>query len=64
MDGLFNEHLIPDFSALVPVLLGGAVIGTTAVARTVSAAALLFSMPRIGYRLGRTARRPTRLSRT
>ncbi|WP_325050212.1 hypothetical protein [Amycolatopsis panacis] len=50
--------------ALVTVLLGGAVIGTTAVARMVSAAALLFSIPHIGYHFGRTSRRPTRFSRT
>ncbi|WP_425548818.1 hypothetical protein [Amycolatopsis ultiminotia] len=56
MDGPFNEHLIRDFGglslALAAVLIGAAVIGTTAVARMVSVAALLFSVPHISYHLG------------
>ncbi|MBB4685549.1 hypothetical protein [Amycolatopsis jiangsuensis] len=62
MDGPFNEHLIRDFGslslALTAVLIGAAVIGTTAVARMASIAALLFSVPHIGYHLGHLAHFP------
>lgn len=56
MDGPFNEHLLRDFGglnlALAATLIGAAVIGTTAVARLASAAALLFGAPHFAYHLG------------
>ncbi|MEV6641197.1 hypothetical protein [Amycolatopsis sp. NPDC051371] len=56
MDGPFNEHLLRDFGglnlALAATLIGAAVIGTTAVARLASVAALLFSVPHFAYHLG------------
>ncbi|WP_328614218.1 hypothetical protein OHS18_39405 [Amycolatopsis sp. NBC_00355] len=56
MDGPFNEHLLRDFGglnlALAALLIGAAVIGTTAVARLAGVAALLFGLPHFLYHLG------------
>lgn len=56
MDGPFNEHLIRDFGglnlALAALLIGAAVIGTTAVARLAAIALLLFGAPHFFYHLG------------
>ncbi|WP_410574081.1 hypothetical protein [Amycolatopsis sp. cmx-4-61] len=56
MDGPFNEHLLRDFGglnlALAALLIGAAVIGTTAVARLAAVAALLFGVPHFLYHLG------------
>lgn len=56
MDGPFNEHLIRDFGglnlALAAILIGAAVIGTTAVARLAALATFLFGMPHFLYHLG------------
>ncbi|MFI5589144.1 hypothetical protein ACIA5G_29100 [Amycolatopsis sp. NPDC051758] len=56
MDGPFNEHLLRDFGglnlALAAMLIGAAVIGTTAVARLAAVAALLFGLPHFLYHLG------------
>ncbi|WP_328443785.1 hypothetical protein [Amycolatopsis sp. NBC_00438] len=56
MDGPFNEHLLRDFGglnlALAALLIGAAVIGTTAVARLAGVAALLFGLPHFFYHLG------------
>ncbi|MGV9359937.1 hypothetical protein [Amycolatopsis sp. NPDC003731] len=56
MDGPFNEHLLRDFGglnlALAALLIGAAVIGTTAVARLVGVAGLLFGLPHFLYHLG------------
>ncbi|GAA4544625.1 hypothetical protein GCM10023192_55570 [Amycolatopsis samaneae] len=55
MDGPFNEHLLRDFGglnlALAVVLVGAAVIGTTATARLAGVAALLFGVPHFAYHL-------------
>ncbi|MET8998057.1 hypothetical protein [Amycolatopsis sp. NPDC004169] len=62
MDGAFNEHLLRDFGglnlALAALLIGAAVIGTTAVARLASVAALLFGVPHFLYHLGHIAHFP------
>jgi hypothetical protein len=56
MDGAFNEHLLRDFGglnlALAALLIGAAVIGTTAVARLAAVSALLFGVPHFLYHLG------------
>jgi hypothetical protein len=56
MDGPFNEHLLRDFGglnlALAALLIGAAVIGTTAVARLAAVPALLFGAPHFFYHLG------------
>jgi hypothetical protein len=56
MDGPFNEHLLRDFGglnlALAALLVGAAVIGTTAVMRLAAVAALLFGLPHFLYHLG------------
>jgi hypothetical protein len=56
MDGPFNEHLLRDFGglnlALAALLIGAAVIGTTAVARLAAVAAVLFGLPHFLYHLG------------
>ncbi|ANN15769.1 hypothetical protein SD37_08955 [Amycolatopsis orientalis] len=56
MDGPFNEHLLRDFGglnlALSAILLGAAVIGTTAVARLAALATFLFGLPHFLYHLG------------
>ena len=56
MDGPFDEHLLRDFGglnlALAALLIGAAVIGTTAVARLAAASALLFGAPHFLYHLG------------
>ena len=56
MDGPFNEHLLRDFGgltlALAALLVGAAVIGTTAVARLAGVAALLFGLPHCLYHVG------------
>lgn len=56
MDGAFDEHLLRDFGglnlALAALLIGAAVIGTTAVARLAAVAALLSGVPHFGYHLG------------
>jgi hypothetical protein len=56
MDGPFDEHLLRDFGglnlALAAMLIGAAVIGTTAVARLAAVAALLFGLPHFLYHLG------------
>lgn len=56
MDGPFNEHLIRDFGglnlALAALLIGAAVIGTTAVARLAAIALLFFGAPHFFYHLG------------
>ncbi|WP_410591356.1 hypothetical protein [Amycolatopsis sp. lyj-23] len=56
MDGPFNEHLLRDFGglnlALAALLIGAAVIATTAVARLAAVAALLFGVPHFLYHLG------------
>ncbi|MFD5249469.1 hypothetical protein ACFWIW_33315 [Amycolatopsis sp. NPDC058340] len=56
MDGPFNEHLIRDFGglnlALAAILIGAAVIGTTAVARLAALATFLFGLPHFLYHLG------------
>jgi hypothetical protein len=56
MDGPFNEHLLRDFGglnlALAALLIGAAVIGTTAVARLAAVATLLFGLPHFLYHLG------------
>ena len=56
MDGPFNEHLLRDFGglnlALAALLIGAAVIGTTAVARLAAVSALLFGVPHFLYHLG------------
>src|ERR1051325_10056485 len=56
MDGPFNEHLLRDLGGLHPalpaMLIGAAVIGTTAVARLAAVAALLFGLPHFLYHLG------------
>ena len=56
MDGPFNEHLLRDFGGLnltlAALLVGAAVIGTTAVARLAGVAALLFGLPHFAYHLG------------
>ncbi|WP_329056523.1 hypothetical protein OG738_02390 [Amycolatopsis sp. NBC_01488] len=59
MDGPFNEHLLRDFGglnlALAALLVGVAVIGTTAVARLAGVAGLLFGLPHFLYHLGHVA---------
>ncbi|MEU5261305.1 hypothetical protein [Amycolatopsis sp. NPDC021455] len=59
MDGAFNEHLLRDFGglnlALAALLIGAAVIGTTAVARLAAVSALLFGVPHFLYHLGHVA---------
>ncbi|KDN21434.1 hypothetical protein [Amycolatopsis rifamycinica] len=59
MDGPFNEHLLRDFGGLnlglAALLLGAAVIGTTAVARLAAVSALLFGVPHFLYHLGHVA---------
>ncbi|WP_191983945.1 hypothetical protein [Amycolatopsis eburnea] len=59
MDGAFNEHLLRDFGglnlALAALLIGAAVIATTAVARLAGVAALLFGLPHFLYHLGHVA---------
>jgi hypothetical protein len=56
MDGPFNEHLLRDFGGLnltlAALLVGAAVIGTTAVARLAGVAGLLFGLPHFFYHLG------------
>ncbi|MFJ9785028.1 hypothetical protein ACIRSS_36030 [Amycolatopsis sp. NPDC101161] len=56
MDGAFNEHLLRDFGGLnltlAALLVGAAVIGTTAVARLAGVAGLLFGLPHFVYHLG------------
>ncbi|MGW5717138.1 hypothetical protein ACWEVP_13315 [Amycolatopsis sp. NPDC003865] len=56
MDGPFNEHLLRDFGGLnltlAALLVGAAVIATTAVARLAGVAALLFGLPHFRYHLG------------
>ncbi|WP_410615940.1 hypothetical protein [Amycolatopsis sp. lyj-109] len=56
MDGPFNEHLLRDFGGLnlglAALLIGTAVIGTTAVARLTAVSALLFGVPHFLYHLG------------
>jgi len=56
MDGPFNEHLLRDFGGLnlglAALLIGAAVIGTTAVARLAAVSALLFGVPHFLYHLG------------
>ncbi|UOZ10609.1 hypothetical protein [Amycolatopsis sp. WQ 127309] len=56
MDGPFNEHLLRDFGglnlALAALLIGAAVIGTTAVARLAAVAMVLFGLPHFLYHLG------------
>ncbi|MFC3449295.1 hypothetical protein [Amycolatopsis speibonae] len=56
MDGPFNEHLLRDFGglnlALAAILIGAAVIGTTAVARLAALATFLFGLPHFLYHLG------------
>ncbi|WP_328646447.1 hypothetical protein OHS58_45970 [Amycolatopsis sp. NBC_00348] len=56
MDGPFNEHLLRDFGglnlALAALLIGAAVIGTTAVARLAAVATVLFGLPHFLYHLG------------
>ena len=56
MDGPFNEHLLRDFGGLnltlAALLVGAAVIGTTAVARLAGVAGLLFGLPHFLYHLG------------
>lgn len=56
MDGPFNEHLLRDFGglnlALSAILIGAAVIGTTAVARLAALATFLFGLPHFLYHLG------------
>jgi hypothetical protein len=56
IDGPFNEHLLRDFGglnlALAALLIGAAVIGTTAVARLAAVSALLFGVPHFLYHLG------------
>ncbi|AIG74523.1 hypothetical protein [Amycolatopsis japonica] len=56
MDGPFNEHLIQDFGglnlALSAILIGAAVIGTTAVARLAALATFCFGLPHFLYHLG------------
>ncbi|MFI6302383.1 hypothetical protein ACIBCH_10970 [Amycolatopsis thailandensis] len=56
MDGPFNEHLIADFGglnlALAAILIGAAVIGTTAVARLAALSTFLFGLPHFLYHLG------------
>ncbi|MFD5093415.1 hypothetical protein ACFWMR_22635 [Amycolatopsis thailandensis] len=56
MDGPFNEHLITDFGglnlALAAILIGAAVIGTTAVARLAALSTFLFGLPHFLYHLG------------
>jgi hypothetical protein len=56
MDGPFNEHLLRDFGGLnltlAALLVGAAVIGTTAVARLGGVAGLLFGLPHFLYHLG------------
>ncbi len=56
MDGPFNEHLLRDFGglnlALTAILIGAAVIGTTAVARLAAVAVFLFGLPHFLYHLG------------
>ncbi len=59
MDGPFNEHLLRDFGGLnlglAAMLIGAAVIGTTAVARLAAVSALLFGVPHFFYHLGHVA---------
>ncbi|MCR6489354.1 hypothetical protein M8542_41715 [Amycolatopsis sp. OK19-0408] len=59
MDGPFNEHLLRDFGGLnltlAALLVGAAVIGTTAVARLAGVAGLLFGVPHFLYHLGHVA---------
>lgn len=56
MDGPFNEHLLRDFGGLnlglATLLIGAAVIGTTAVARLAGVSALVFGIPHFAYHLG------------
>ena len=55
-DGAFNEHLLRDFGGLnlglAALLIGAAVIGTTAVARLAAVSALLVGVPHFRYHLG------------
>ncbi|MBE8519865.1 hypothetical protein ILP97_20600 [Amycolatopsis sp. H6(2020)] len=59
MDGPFNEHLLRDFGGLnlglAALLIGAAVIGTTAVGRLAAVSALLFGVPHFLYHLGHVA---------
>src|SRR2546423_14734203 len=59
MDGPFNEHLLGDFGGLnltlAAVLVGAAVIGTTAVARLAGVARLLLGLPHFLYHPGHAA---------
>ncbi|HET6708138.1 hypothetical protein [Amycolatopsis sp.] len=59
MDGPFNEHLLRDFGGLnlglAALLIGAAVIGTTAVARLAAVSALLFGVPHFLYHVGHVA---------
>jgi hypothetical protein len=59
MDGPFNQHLLRDFGGLnltlAALVIGAAVIGTTAVARLAGVAALLFGFPHFLYHLGHVA---------
>ena len=59
MDGPFNEHLLRDFGGLnlglAALLIGAAVIGTTAVGRLSAVSALLFGVPHFLYHLGHVA---------
>lgn len=62
MDGPYNEHFIIDFGglslALGAMLVGAAVMGTTAVARLVAIAALLFAVPHLVYHAGHVGHYP------